>query len=286
MHADLVGAPGFEPARDERGGGKPLERRVVGHRRPAARCDRNPLPVDRVPPDRFGNDSLVPPDPAADQRQVRPDDRMRLELGGERSLRLVGLGHHQQPGGVLVEPVHDPGPDGPADPGQVRNSGQERVHEGPRGVPGRRMYSQSGGLVHDEQIRILVDDVERNRFRLEPGRRRRRDQYAHLLLRPDAERRFPRYRVDQDPAVCGKMRRSCPRELGQALGDDDVEAPAGVRRRGPKLQRGRGAGRISRGGQRLRAAPAERPARRRRCSPPPGGAGPGTPRALPRPRRR
>jgi len=41
------------------------------------------------------------------------------ELRGQRLMGAVGFRHHHQPGGVLVEPVHDAGPLDAADAGQA-----------------------------------------------------------------------------------------------------------------------------------------------------------------------
>ena len=64
-------------------------------------------------------------------------------------------GDDQEPGGVLVEPVDDPGPLRvlPA-PGQI----PERLDQGGAGIAGRRVDDQAGRLVDHRQELVLPDD--------------------------------------------------------------------------------------------------------------------------------
>ena len=83
------------------------------------------------------------------------------ELLGERAMRLVGLGHDQQPAGVLVETVHDARPRHAADARKaVAAMGDERVDEGAACVAGTGMDHEPGRLVDDDQRVVLVDHVQ------------------------------------------------------------------------------------------------------------------------------
>ena len=90
-------------------------------------------------------------------------DAARLELRLERDLRGVGARDHQQAAGVPVEPMDDARPLDAADRAQaaavLRGQAQQRVHQGARGMARRRVRHQAGGLVHDEQVVVLVDDL-------------------------------------------------------------------------------------------------------------------------------
>jgi hypothetical protein len=66
--------------------------------------------------------------------------------------------------------VHDSGPVGVAAGDRV---GQEALDERAALVPRRRMDDHSGGLVHDEEMLVLVRDPQRQLLCLE-GRRGRR----------------------------------------------------------------------------------------------------------------
>ncbi len=101
------------------------------------------------------------------------------ELGGERAVGAVGLGHHHQPGGVLVEPVHDAGPLDAADAGEaVAAMGDQRIDQRAGGVAGGRVHHEARRLVDDDELVVLVDDVERDRFALRLRRLRRRQRHA------------------------------------------------------------------------------------------------------------
>ena len=60
------------------------------------------------------------------------------ELLGEPLVRAIGLGHHQQAGGVLVEAMHDARPLDAADAGEAGAAmGDERVDQRAGGMAGR-----------------------------------------------------------------------------------------------------------------------------------------------------
>jgi len=63
-----------------------------------------------------------------------------------------------------IESMHDARPTLAANPAQVRDVMQERVHERARGVPCARMHHHARRLVHDDDIRILVENLERHRL--------------------------------------------------------------------------------------------------------------------------
>ena len=121
MDADLVGAAGFQPA-----GQQARDRLAVG-----ARVAFQHLPMGdgfaaalRAPPSCRGRGGggrsarrwCRAAGPARPRRRrdsraasgpVRP---WSANWAAERAMRAVGLGHHHQAGGVLVEAVHDAGP--------------------------------------------------------------------------------------------------------------------------------------------------------------------------------
>ena len=80
-------------------------------------------------------------------------------------MRAVVLGDDEQARRILVEPVDDAGPLDPADARQaVAAMGDERIHERAGFVTGGRMHHEPGRLVDDDEVIVLVDDVERDRF--------------------------------------------------------------------------------------------------------------------------
>ena len=104
---------------------------------------------------------------APDERHVaaphRPGAAMIGELRGQRLMSAVVLGHHHQPGGVLVQPVHDAGPPDAADPGKARAAMRDqRVDQCAGLVAGGRMHHEALRLVDDDDVVVLIDDVERD----------------------------------------------------------------------------------------------------------------------------
>ena len=96
--------------------------------------------------------------------------RALLQHRLERLVGLLAACHHEQPGRVAVEAVHDPG--------AVRlvaadRAARQRLDERPARVPARRMHDHARRLVDDQQVLVLVGDVETRRPASRPlGRRR------------------------------------------------------------------------------------------------------------------
>ena len=78
----------------------------------------------------------------------------------------VVLGHDQAAARFLVQTMHDPGPFFSADPGKVLAMGQEGVDQGMLLMSGAGMHDQTGRFVQDQQIVVLEQDFEGDRFRL------------------------------------------------------------------------------------------------------------------------
>ena len=183
VDAYLVRPPCFKTARDFR---------CVG-----AECFKNADPRDRMPatlkqhrlslaigpmPRKLGRDRDYPsrfePDPAhtaqariarvghaVTEGAVLPFDTVRGELVGQAVMRRVRFRHDQKPARILVDPVHDTRPFFAADARKVAaEMVQQRIDQCARDRARRGMDDHAGGLVDDDQVRILVNDLQRNRF--------------------------------------------------------------------------------------------------------------------------
>ena len=81
---------------------------------------------------------------------------------GQRAVRGVGLGDHHDAAGLLVEAVHDARPLDPADARKaVAAMVDQRVDQRAGPVAGAGMHDQTGRLVDDDDVVVLVEDVER-----------------------------------------------------------------------------------------------------------------------------
>lgn len=65
---------------------------------------------------------------------------------------------------------------------------QKGIHQGAVGISRRRMHHQSGGLVHDNKVRILVDDPQGDGLGAWRHRRRRRNENGKRFRREHAPR--------------------------------------------------------------------------------------------------
>src|SRR5215472_4488814 len=160
VDADLMRAPGFEPAGDEARHRRAIAAAVafehlpMGDRRPPAGAHRHLVADARMAADRLVDGAARPLRCAPYERQVpapqRPAAAVVGELAAERAMGAVGLGHHDEAAGVLIEAMHDAGALDAADAGEAFAAmGDERIDQGAGPVAG-------GGV--DDEPRRLVDD--------------------------------------------------------------------------------------------------------------------------------
>src|SRR5919197_2800488 len=111
---------------------------------------------------------------------------------------------------------------------RIPKSEGERVSERARMDARRRVDDHAGGLVDDDYLLVLVDDVERDLFGREFRRRRRGQLDLDALARPQLVRRLRRAPADEHVAV---LDRALERRAAHALdprGEECVEARARV----------------------------------------------------------
>ena len=81
----------------------------------------------------------------------------------------------RRPRRVLVQPMDDAGPRLAADADQlVAAMGDQGIDQRAVGIAGGGMHHQSGRLVDDDQVLVLVDHVQRNILALRHGAARLR----------------------------------------------------------------------------------------------------------------
>jgi len=117
-------------------------------------------------PDRRADGSAVFVDRTRNQNQVGALHAAGGQLGRQGFVRGVVLGDGQQAGRVLVYAMHDARTLDAADAGQVLAVMQQGVDER-AGVCARRgMHDHIRRLVDDDDVAVLIDDVQRDVFRL------------------------------------------------------------------------------------------------------------------------
>ena len=108
----------------------------------------------------------ITPSPSAraapHHRVIGPLDGVVGELLGEARHRPLVFGGDQQPDGVLVEAVDDAGPRLAADAvSSVAAMGDQGIDQRAVRIAGGGMHDQTGRLLDDDQVLVLIDHVER-----------------------------------------------------------------------------------------------------------------------------
>src|SRR5581483_10516492 len=107
-------------------------------------------------------------EPAPGQGQIAALD-LPGGQGGHQPLVGPGrAGHHHEPAGVAVEAVDDAGPHGVAGGGDLRPAVEEPAGQRPLPVAGAGVDDEAGRLGQDDDVGVLVEDGEVDRFG--PGR--------------------------------------------------------------------------------------------------------------------
>ena len=96
------------------------------------------------------------------QRVSRASVTIEGELRCQIGQGLLVLGDDEEARGVLVEAVDDPRARRAADAAQVGAVEEKGVDERPRVVAGGRVDDETRRLVDEDDVRVLVDDVERD----------------------------------------------------------------------------------------------------------------------------
>lgn len=156
VHADLVRTAGFQLDPHMGVRTEALEHPVVADRRLAAVSDRHALTQPAVTTDR-GVDLAAGDHHPNHDALVDAADRAALQLLDQLGLRLQGLGHHHQTGGVLVQTVNDTGARHVDD---VWHVVQQRIEQRTTGMPGGRVHNQPGRLVDHQDVVVFVDDIQ------------------------------------------------------------------------------------------------------------------------------
>jgi hypothetical protein len=156
MDADLVCPPCLEPDVEKR-----ALTEVLAHLEPrdgVARCvgvERVTCPVTAVAADRGRDSPGARPQCAAYERGVAPLDPALPDRVREAAVRLLRAGGREKPRGVAIEAMDD------ARSIRVASGGAERekpLRQRAASTLARGMDDQTGRLVHDEQVLVLVGD--------------------------------------------------------------------------------------------------------------------------------
>ena len=171
VYADLVGAAGLELAGNVGEIAKAFQHAPAGvgiaRTRNFRGYDGHFFAVARVAAEVGFHKALVLFQVAVDDGMIDAVDAVHAELRAERLVRGIVFSHDQQSAGVLINTVDDTGPDRPADTRKLPGAMIEQcVDKCAVRVAGCGMHHHALGLVDDDQVGILVDDIERDILRL------------------------------------------------------------------------------------------------------------------------
>jgi hypothetical protein len=162
MDSDLVGAAGVQVHLDASGTAKEFEDAESGAGG-AAGAGGHAFAVHAMARDGDVNFATGTGPLAADDGFVGFFDLAGGELGGEAEVGGVVFGDDQAAAGILVEAMDDAGSGDAADAAEMTGAMMEEgVDESVGGVAGGRVNDQSGGLVEDEEVVILVENLQRD----------------------------------------------------------------------------------------------------------------------------
>ncbi len=228
MDAKLVGPPRPGSELQNRVAVNSLDDPVASPGLPPSRGDaRESLSVPRVPGDPLVDDSRLLSRTPFHQRQVALSDRPGTELAGKHFVGCGVLCHDDDPGGLLVQAMHDARTKVSRRKGglHLRAVIDQRVGERMGGVAAARMDHHSLGLVHHHDVGVLIEDIQRDVLwdEIQGWSFRPADPHHVPELQPLAE--TSGLTVDQrllDPAP-----RLASREEPEALGEEQIEPHPG-----------------------------------------------------------
>lgn len=156
VYTDLVGPAGFQLDPHVGVRAEAFQYTVVADRWLAAFGHRHALTLPAVTTDRR-IDLAACGHHTDHDAFIDAADTATLQLGNQLGLRLNGLGHHHQTGGVLVQAVDDAGT---RDIDDVRYVVQQCVEQGAIGVASSRVDHKPSGLVDHQDVVVFIDDIQ------------------------------------------------------------------------------------------------------------------------------
>ena len=164
MHPNLVGSSCFQTKAQLGELLKALDHPEMSHCLPGRGRPgqhRHFLPVRGVAAQRLVHRTRFHLERAIHHGAVFPGKGVSLNLFRQAGVGEVVFRHHQQAAGILVNAVDNPRPGHPVDPGKgIPAVIQQGVDQGPVFMAGRRVHHHPFGLVHHQQVPVLVHNIQ------------------------------------------------------------------------------------------------------------------------------
>lgn len=220
VHADLVGASGFQLHAQEREFAEAFFDAVMrdGFLAVRAHCHFRAILVMAG----HGQvDGVARSDIAVHEGKIGAMHLAVLQLLHQRRMRAQGTRDDHEAAGVLVEAVHDAGAR------QLPGFG-EMVQEGVQHCAARvadsRMNDKPGGLVDYDDVFIGMNDIQGNGFRLRFRFYADADMTADAVARENMLFGFYRARIQENVAVLDRLLQAGARDFGKMLREILVKA--------------------------------------------------------------
>ena len=124
--------------------------------------------------------------------------------------------------------MDDAGPQDAAHARQIAAVREESIDECVAPMAGRGMDGQAGRLVDDQQVLVLVDDAQGDRFRLDVERLRRRNSHVDGIAGAQEIRRLGAASIDGREPLVDQAPGMGAREIGAVPGNERVETLSSV----------------------------------------------------------
>ena len=179
VRADLVRASRVQHGLDQRAAIQARDHPPVGSRVAArAPARRHPRPAVRIARDGQRDGAGIARHLAVNQREINLPNVPRPELLGEIFMRRIIPRHHHRSRGFAVQAMHNARTQCAARAGKFSQAMQQRVHQRAARMARSGVHHHPRGLVHDDEIVVHQQQLERQIFRR--GHQRRPRQNFHL----------------------------------------------------------------------------------------------------------
>jgi hypothetical protein len=146
-----------------------------------------------------------------------------FELFGKRLMSVLILGYHQDPGSLLVEAVDDSGSEKVSGE-EIPKVVQECVRQRPGPVSCSRMDDDTCLFVYDNEIIVLIENLDGDRFRSEFRNHRRNWNQFDRLRSTELVACLAGNTVDGDMTRLNPSLNGCATRLFEVMGQEGVQS--------------------------------------------------------------
>ena len=225
VNANLMCPPRLQTTGDKGVVTEPLKHLKMGRRGLAVLTDnRHFLAIRRMPSDVPRNDARALDDvPVYDGAVLTPCLLVPNLAGEEMMCHVVFRGNHHARG-ILIEAMNDAGAQVSVDPREIAAVMEQCVDERPRIYARGRVHDHAARLVDDDNVRILIEDIQRDVLCTDLNRLCRRDGTRYALAATQLKIRLAPLSVHRYVSLCDEALCVAARE-GRQLPHEEYIQP-------------------------------------------------------------